>query len=390
MEFTDIEQALIRYLEPEQKLVISERAKFFSVVQQASTSISEFVVSLRAAARHCQFEDLKKNNGDIVEEMIKMRLVSGLLSNEHKFKLLEYLQNNSTASVRDMTCFLQNVEQSKKFVESVVKIEEQIETNHTEVPPRSRQTKRQDKVGKDEKKCTFCGRIWHNNLMECPARNRSCKSCGKRGHFAAMCKSKTNYIVESDDESPESCLFVGCHSIGEKRVKIRVKGRDIEMQVDTGACRSIISSTIWKRLGKPQLTRCAKRPVAYDGTTLKCLGLLNVDIEFENKFMIVDFMIIESPNNFGLLGRDLISGDDQPKMEKTSKDKINHVNFLPTIKGIKASMKLKPGATDRFCSARPVPIALEEKVANELKKLEAMGVITKCEQGGVANASSSN
>ncbi len=34
LEFTDIEQALIRYLEPEQKLVISERAKFFSVVHR--------------------------------------------------------------------------------------------------------------------------------------------------------------------------------------------------------------------------------------------------------------------------------------------------------------------------------------------------------------------
>ena len=50
-------------------------------------------------------------------------------------------------------------------------------------------------------------------------------------------------------------------------------------------------------------------------------------------------------------------------------------------------MKLKPGATDKFCAARPVPLPLVEKVEAELLKLQTMGVITRCPPGGVANAS---
>ena len=39
-----------------------------------------------------------------------------------------------------------------------------------------------------------------------------------------------------------------------------------------------------------------------------------------------------------------------------------------------------------FCAARPVPLALEKKVASTLKDLVAMGVLSPCDTGD-ANAS---
>ena len=60
--------------------------------------------------------------------------------------------------------------------------------------------------------------------------------------------------------------------------------------------------------------------------------------------------------------------------------------ILPTIKGIKASMQLIGDAKDMFCRARPIPIALEEKVKNELSRLEKIRIITPC-TSPVTNAS---
>ena len=55
---------------------------------------------------------------------------------------------------------------------------------------------------------------------------------------------------------------------------------------------------------------------------------------------------------------------------------ISEVKPLSVIKGVKASMELKDDAKPKFCRARPVPLALEEKVKNELDRLESLGVIS--------------
>ena len=60
--------------------------------------------------------------------------------------------------------------------------------------------------------------------------------------------------------------------------------------------------------------------------------------------------------------------------------------ILPTIKSVIAKMELIEGARDVFCHVRPVPIALEAKVEQELTWLETLGVISPVE-GGAVNAS---
>ena len=97
-KFDKIEEVLLRYIEPEEQLTISERSNFFSTLQTIGQSISDFVVSLQTAARYCKFEELKQCE-DPIEEMIKMQFISGLYSAEKKLKLLEYLQTKTVASI---------------------------------------------------------------------------------------------------------------------------------------------------------------------------------------------------------------------------------------------------------------------------------------------------
>ena len=52
---------------------------------------------------------------------------------------------------------------------------------------------------------------------------------------------------------------------------------------------------------------------------------------------------------------------------------------LGTIKGVTSNLKLKENATPQFFKPRPVPFALKEKIAEELKRLERLGVLEKVE-----------
>ena len=47
-------------------------------------------------------------------------------------------------------------------------------------------------VKKSGKRCSFCGGQFHPRYS-CPAHDATCFSCGKPGHFARVCQSKTGY-----------------------------------------------------------------------------------------------------------------------------------------------------------------------------------------------------
>ena len=52
---------------------------------------------------------------------------------------------------------------------------------------------------------------------------------------------------------------------------------------------------------------------------------------------------------------------------------------LRTIKGVTAHLKVKENAVLQFFKPRPVPFALKEKIAEELRRLEKIGVLEKLE-----------
>lgn len=49
--------------------------------------------------------------------------------------------------------------------------------------------------------CKQCGRLAHKIRAMCPAKNRSCNNCMKRGHFAAMCRTKRVNNTDEDQQA---------------------------------------------------------------------------------------------------------------------------------------------------------------------------------------------
>ena len=66
------------------------------------------------------------------------------------------------------------------------------------------QTVKEEKRKPENKKCYRCGENYPHKGRPCPALNETCKHCHKKGHFAKVCRSrsnstKVNAVDEKDD-----------------------------------------------------------------------------------------------------------------------------------------------------------------------------------------------
>ena len=191
-----------------------------------------------------------------------------------------------------------------------------------------------------------------------------------------------NSVIESSTELDIGSIFVvnSCHK---ELVSCLINSNKIQMQIDTGADVSIISSKLWKDLGEPKLKHHNMKLTAYDGHIMKCLGYFTAEVETEKRIHAIKLTVIESEKSYGLLGQDIIE-DTKTINSATAKNKSS--DFLPVIRGVQAKMELLKDANNFFCRARPVPLALESKVNAELLRLEEMGIIFPC-RDPVANCS---
>ena len=153
------------------------------------------------------------------------------------------------------------------------------------------------------------------------------------------------------------------------------------MQNDTESSVTIIPTKIWREIGSPTLSTSPRWIEAYDGQRMLYLGHLKCEIPWEKKIHTVDVAVIESEKEFGLIGRDVT------RVDHIHNASLYDVKVLPAIKGVKATINLKPDAKPVFCRARKVPLAMEDQVKIELAKLQAQGIIAPVDPGGVMNAS---
>ena len=117
--------------------------------------------------------------------------------------------------------------------------------------------------------CSFCGNYGHNPAR-CRARSARCFKCNKRGHFSSVCKSSSNNCVEDKELSDEAIFNVTDNMDigGLDNYKFIIGKDDVEMsmQKDTGSSCTLISDTMWRKIGCPKLAKSnGKALTSYDG-----------------------------------------------------------------------------------------------------------------------------
>ena len=263
--------------------------------------------------------------------------------------------------------------------------------------------------------CYRCGRSNHDP-KDCRLRESVCHFCNKKGHIAPACRGRqskngqkptqktfrgkrqpsqqTSYVAADDGKSEtELPLFmVGNSASNPLYANVLVNGKDLVMEVDTGAAGSIISEMLFKQLfPKVKLDKSSIQLRTYTGEKLPVLGQINVRAQYEDQTINLDLVVVAG-NGPTLLGRNWLLQLQldwaairrveskpqplglEPLLAKHSK---LFADELGTISPFKAKLRVQPGAAPKFCKPRSVPYAAKQAVENELDRLESSGILEK-------------
>lgn len=173
-------QSLSSYMIPQKNIKLA-RYEFHQCQQEPGDdsrdpeSMSNFINRARLLVKDCNF-------GDLEDEMLRDKIITGIQDMHLKKKLIE---------TADLT--------SAKVVE-ICRAEEatraEMERNRW-LEVRQHDVNKIVTASRDSKQCGYCGRSYHKNLSECPARGATCHFCKLRNHFEVVCKKKKEQNKQS-------------------------------------------------------------------------------------------------------------------------------------------------------------------------------------------------
>ena len=195
-------------------------------------------------------------------------------------------------------------------------------------------------------------------------------------------------MQEKEPEAAEYTLFtVSSQKNVPLMVNLTVNGQSLQMELDTGASVSLISEQQYKQLHEaPTLERSSVILRAYTGETLSILGSIEVTATCNKQTNRVPLLVIKV-NGPNLMGRDWLAKfqlDWQNIYQLNLANKIDNllVRFesifkdeLGTVRDVKAHIQQNPNSEPWFHKARTVPMALRQKVEEELDRLGKAKII---------------
>ena len=137
-----------------------------------------------------------------------------------------------------------------------------------------------DKGEKSKTACHCCGNTEHNS-SECKYKKYWCDACGKVGHLKKVChskKSKDARYIEAASNCDEMHDSLGFFTIREQdaqaaTVTMTVEGKELVLEVDTGASVTVIPNKMFKeKLGHLKLRPASTSLKTYTGTVLPLCG----------------------------------------------------------------------------------------------------------------------
>ena len=150
-------------------------------------------------------------------------------------------------------------------------------------------------------RCGRCGRGQHPREM-CPAKDSKCHKFQCKGHFSALCYSKTTAVSSVQEEEPFDTAFLDTVSGGKTKswtTTISLNGQKLKFKLDTGAA---VSKATWQVLGKPELQQPNRHLSGPAGQQLQVRGYLMGHLSHKGKHTTQQVFVVDnlSTNLLGL------------------------------------------------------------------------------------------
>ncbi len=386
-----------------------ERFRFFTRNQSRGESFQTYYSDLRNKASTCNFDNLH-------DEMLRDRIVCGIDSDSLRKALLK--EHDLTLDKARRICMVNEIS-DKGVQELASKVSNEVHALHP----------RRNKPHTQGATCGYC--TFSHPPGKCPAYGKKCRSCGKMNHFEAACKAsqrkkggsedkksnekgthkgkrrghQTVHEVDEQSDDDDSTLFISSIDVDgidesplEAYASLSVKGKELRLKVDTGAKCNVLSIALFKKIRTNELIdrRGTATLVSYGGDSLRTLGKTQMLCRFKNEEKLLTFHVIKQSLKpiIGLkdsVSMKLVSLDrDIHNIDELTEDKqkkpLTKSDILQTYKSlfdgelgslpVEYSADLDPNVTPVIRAPRRIPIAMQEKVKEELEAMVEQEVIT--------------
>lgn len=297
--------------------VIFARHKLTNRRQQPNESIDQYLEALKILSKDCSYTAISAE--EYRNESIRDSFISGLTSSYIRQRLLEKASHSlddvyETARSLDLAILHSQeyiTSQSAPLVNAI--------KDTTVTDTQDFHNLQPTLAAVSNKLCFYCGGKWHQRF-KCPAKDISCNVCGKKGHYAKVCKStssqlntKTHQNKQLNSATMLNTIYDGplvatMACLSKATVPISINGIHANALIDTGSTTSFINDKLVQKLKLKIEPMTGNVTMASTVVQSSINGRCFVNIELlNNVYRNVELLVLPDLCANVILGHDLLS-----------------------------------------------------------------------------------
>ncbi|XP_055910453.1 uncharacterized protein K02A2.6-like [Eupeodes corollae] len=414
LKYDELVQKLVAHFEPK-KNITAERYKFLNRNQELDESVSDFIVAIKQLAEGCKYLEF-------LNEALKDRLLMGLKNKRIQSKLID-ADELTWEKACEIALNMELIETemanmsggSAVAVNSVRKkrSDGDRDSRSTTVRPLGEHAVRGNSRSRmrnfDKLQCHFCKK-WGHTQKYCYMKNRNnsyfrnrSKSRNRNNSYNAQ-RNKISAVNDSDVEENSGLGYLNnviYDNSSALFIHVICNGKQLKMEIDSGACTSVMHISTWKSLyPNTEIKEYNRNLNVISGGKVDIVGcaMVKVKLTLEGDEFELELVVIGGPKVFiPLLGRSwldrivplwrdkIVSGNKLiAKVEVTQKCVTDlftkYPNFFKgektvAIQRFKANILLDENTVPVFCKPYSLPFGVKDRVKKELDRLVAENII---------------
>ena len=254
-----------------------------------------------------------------------------------------------------------------------------------------------------DNRCGQCGTANWSRQHICPARTVECRNCKKKGHYEKMCRlprkiqhvDKASSSAEEDNWDNNKIQSINNKKKGDYfHVTLLVNNAPIKFIVDSGSPVTLIPQRLFNEITKVEKLETNYKDV--NNNTIEFVGSTEAMVRTNNTTLQLPILFTKA-NITPLMGIDWMKQleislnttnenikihnirlDDTEKKILKLKNELKDLFYNNTeIKSLSVKVNLNEDANIIQQKGRPIPIHLQDQVAEEIKRLIKNGYLER-------------